>query len=152
MKLLEQYLIDSCERPQRGLRIFDFDDTLVTTQSVTIVTKGDGTRVTLTPQQLTTYERQLDDHFDFRQFELLVDPKEVEWMTTILRRVHGHRGPDSVAVLSARSTRQPIDEFLSMIGITGVEVIALGTTKPVAIVLGRCAHRQSCPRIHRVLR
>ena len=52
----------------KKLSIFDFDDTLVSTNAKIHITHGDGEKETLTPAEYAVYEPQEGDEFDFSEF------------------------------------------------------------------------------------
>lgn len=107
---------------KKKLYVFDFDDTLVTTDCKTLVTHTDGTYQELTPAQFVTYEPQLGDVFDYAQFCRLINPRELDFCMSIFRRVYDKLGTNSVVILSARVSVDPIYEFLTSAGMPDVEV------------------------------
>lgn len=131
-KLLQEYIKDVVSGGRRGQRlwVFDFDDTLVKTDSRTHVTNAAGEKFDLTPGELAIYDKQPGDVFDYTDFEKLVNPREVKWMNRILRNVYTLHGPESVAILSARGHAGPIREWLSIVGLNDIEIAVLGDTSP----------------------
>lgn len=131
-KQLEEYITEltqESETPKR-LRVFDFDDTLVVTDAKVHVTHVDGTHQTLTPGEFAVYEKQPGDVFDYSEFRQLINPRDIKWMGQILRRVYDKYGPKGLVILSARSTPDPIVQFLHDAGLTDVEVVALDSANP----------------------
>lgn len=131
--ILGEYLASvAAESPgcRRTLRIFDFDDTLVKTDAHVRVKHADGSLSVLTPGEFALYERRSGDVFDYSDFQLLINPRAIEWMNAVMRHVYDHHGPAGLVVLSARSTARPIEGYLSQAGITGVEVVALSDADP----------------------
>lgn len=118
--------------PNGLLWIFDFDDTLVVTDSKVWVTGHDGTRRGLTPSEFTRYQREEGDRLDYTDFDRLVNPRWIGTMEPILRHAHEVDGADSVVVLSARTKPDPIEEFLRSSGLHGVHVKALANADPHA--------------------
>ncbi len=53
----------------KKLRVFDFDDTLVKTNSFIYVKHSGGKESKLTPGEYAIYEPKADDQFDFSDFE-----------------------------------------------------------------------------------
>ena len=58
----------------KRLRIFDFDDTLVKTDSYVYVNNGDS-KIKLTPGQYAVYNEKDGDQFDFSDFKKVKNPK-----------------------------------------------------------------------------
>jgi hypothetical protein len=122
----------SLAKSKRKLRVFDFDDTLVKTQSKVRLKKSTGEVISLTPAQYARYERQPGDEFDYTDFEVLVDPAEIAWMTRILRKVINKRGTNAAVILTARGNKKPVEEFLAINGIPKIPIVALGDSDPQA--------------------
>lgn len=131
--ILDEYAAALAVEPRgcrRTLRVFDFDDTLVKTDARVRVSNSDGTRLDLSPGEFALYERRPGDVFDYADFHRLINPRTVSWMDAIFRRVYSHHGPTGLVILSARSVKHPIEEFLASAGLPGVEVIALNDADP----------------------
>ncbi len=114
----------------KKLRIFDFDDTLVTTKSHIYITHGDGKKSKLTPGEYAVYEPKKDDQFDFSDFEQVKQPQEVKGVTKILKRVAAAEGERKVVILTARSAYKPVKDYLKDIGLEGIYVVALADADP----------------------
>lgn len=116
----------------KKLRVLDFDDTLVTTNSFIYVTHENGKKSKLTPGEYAVYEPKPNDEFDFSDFSDVKEPKEIFDMTTILRKILKSGGNRKTTILTARSSFKPIIKYLSDIGINPnkVEIIALGDSNP----------------------
>jgi FMN phosphatase YigB (HAD superfamily) len=134
MKLLKGYTKEIVKetKPSKRLRVFDFDDTLVKTDSWVHVTSASGNKIDLSPGQFAIYDRQPGDVFDYSDFEKLVNPRSIRWVVNILRNVYDHHGPTGAVVLSARGESEPIEQFLANEQFLGIEVIALGDPTPQA--------------------
>lgn len=111
--------------------VFDFDDTLVKTGSRVFLTRADGMRVDLTPAQFAAHVREPGDTFDYSEFGRLIDPRPVRWVVDLMRAATHDTG-SQVAIVSARSVPEPIEQFLVMEGFSGVEVFALDDADPAA--------------------
>ena len=123
--------INEDELPKgKKLRVFDFDDTLVTTNSHIYITHGDGKKSTLTPGQYAVYEPKQDDKFDFSDFEKVNQPQEIKGVTKLLRTIHTAEGERKTVILTARSAYKPVKQYLKDIGMEGIYVIALGDSNP----------------------
>jgi len=71
--------------PGKKLRVFDFDDTLVKTDSHIYVKHADGKESKLTPGEYAVYEPKSDDQFDFSDFEKVQEPQEIKGITKLLK-------------------------------------------------------------------
>lgn len=131
--MLEHFLAEVKETPRnkRKLWIFDFDDTLVMSDSVTHVTAADGRKFDLTPAQFALYERQPGDVFDYSDFKRLINPRPIAWMNAIFRRVYASHGREKVTILSARCVPDPIIEYLDSIQLDDIEVVTVDSGSPI---------------------
>lgn len=115
----------------KTLYVTDFDDTLVKTDANVYLTKADGEKRTLSPEEYAVYDIQQGDNFDFSEFEDLKNPKPITRFTDLLKKVVADKKADKVAVLTARGHTRPIAKFLQSLGIkTGVSIAALGDSNP----------------------
>lgn len=115
-------------RARKKLRVFDFDDTLVKSQSLVHVTSSAGEKFDLTPGEYAVYETRPGDQFDYSDFSKLIDPKEIRWTVKILRSIVEKGG--EVVILTARAHKGPVQEFLTSAGLPAIEVIALADSDP----------------------
>ena len=115
----------------KNLRIFDFDDTLVKTNSYIYVTHTNGMKSKLTPGQYAVYTEKPGDVYDFKDFEQVKEPQEIQKITKILRGIVS-KSKEVVYILTARATYQPIKKYLSDIGINSqkIYVVALASNNP----------------------
>jgi FMN phosphatase YigB (HAD superfamily) len=114
----------------KKLRIFDFDDTLVKTNSFIYVTHKDGKKTKLTPGQYAIYKERPGDEFDYRDFQQVTRPELIKGYVELLRRMVNSGGSREVFILTARSAERPVSEFIKDLGIRGVTVVALGDNNP----------------------
>lgn len=130
--LLREYIRGLVREEQhlRRLRVFDFDDTLVVTDAKVWVTPENGERFALTPGEFAVYEKKPTDVMDYTEFQQLINPRAIAWTGQILRNVYDKYGPEGLVILSARSTPEPIMQFLHDAGMDGVEVKALNNADP----------------------
>jgi hypothetical protein len=94
----------------RKLRIFDFDDTLATTDAkIRISNKG----LSLSTQEFADYKVEPDDKIDFSDFEQggLINPKPTNFLKTAFRKIVA--GDSDIMILTARPNTSGIREFLS---------------------------------------
>lgn len=131
--MLQQLSAEVRETPRdkRVLWIFDFDDTLVMSDSVIHVTAADGHKFDLTPAQFAVYERQPGDVFDYSDFQKLINPRPIRWLNLLFRLVFETLGHEKVTVLSARCAPDPIKEYLRLIGLDNIEVVTVDNGSPV---------------------
>tara|TARA_R110000824_G_scaffold69991_1_gene180035 strand:- start:22 stop:582 length:561 start_codon:yes stop_codon:yes gene_type:complete len=118
------------------LRIFDFDDTLVKTDAKITVTLPDGREEHLTPGEYAVHEIDEENQYDFSEFEKpsLINPREIEKVTNVLRNVLGAEGDRDIVILTARppSSQNAILDYLEEIGINteSIEIVLLGDSDP----------------------
>ena len=114
----------------KKLRIFDFDDTLVKTNSFIYVTHKDGKTSKLSPGEYAVYKEQPGDKFDYRDFQQVSNPQLIKGYVELLRRMVSSGGSREVYILTARAAERPVSQFIKDLGIGGVKVIALGDNNP----------------------
>jgi FMN phosphatase YigB (HAD superfamily) len=114
----------------KKLRIFDFDDTLVKTNSFIYVTHKDGKTSKLSPGQYAVYKERPGDTFDFKDFQQVTNPQLIKGYVELLRRMVNSGGSREVFILTARAAERPVSQFIKDLGINGVKVIALGDNNP----------------------
>jgi hypothetical protein len=115
------------------LRVFDFDDTLVRTNSKVHITKKiDGRKITLTPAE---YAKYIPDEGDVPDFSDFVSPiknaQELKQYTDIMRKALNSDDRDRrTVVLTARANPKVVYDFLMKLGIR-VPVVAVGSSDPM---------------------
>ena len=114
----------------KKLRIFDFDDTLVKTNSFIYVTHRNGMKRKLSPGQYAKYDARDGDEFDFKDFQQVTRPELIKGYVELLRRMVNSGGSREVYILTARAAERPVSQFIKDLGISGVKVIALGDNNP----------------------
>jgi len=124
--------LSQAAKAKRKLRVFDFDDTLVQTQSRIKITKADGSEIELTPGQYAVYNKEPGDVFDYSHFQDLVKPSEIQWMTKILKRVINKHGVNAAVILTARASKKPVEKFFDLLEIPRIPIVALGDSDPHA--------------------
>jgi len=117
------------EAGEKKLRVFDFDDTLVQTNSRIYIKHSGGKESTLTPGEYAIYEPKDDDKFDFSDFEKVKQPQEIKGVTRLLKNVV-RVGGSEVVILTARAAYKPVKKYLSDIGLNDVYVVALANADP----------------------
>lgn len=121
-------ILREIQGPVKKVRIFDFDDTLVKTDSYVYITKADGTKLKITPGEYATYEEQPGDQFDFSDFSKVTNPKLIKQNVDLLRQQV--REGKKVVILTARKDYLPIKQFFQKMKLTPY-VVALGSSDPV---------------------
>lgn len=114
----------------KKLRVFDFDDTIVKTNSFVYVKHKDGKESKLNPGEYAVYEPKPGDQFDFSDFQKVTQPQEIRGVTKILKRIAAAEGERKLVILTARSAYKPIKDYLSDIGLEGIYVVALADSDP----------------------
>ena len=117
------------EADSKKLRIFDFDDTLVKTNSNIYIKHKDGKESKLTPGEYAIYEPKSDDKFDFSDFEKVKQPQEIKGVTRLLKNIV-RVGGSEIVILTARAAYKPIKKYLSDIGLEDIYVVALADANP----------------------
>lgn len=118
----------------KKLRIFDFDDTLVTTTSYIYVKDSTGKEIRkLTPGQYAVYTERPGEEYDFRDFYSVQNPQEFKKVTKVLRSIINKNGGDGVYILTARpqAVERHVHQYLKDIGINKrIPVIGLQSNNP----------------------
>ena len=129
------YELASCKGLERKATeskafVFDFDDTLATTEAKIYITVGGVLTKTLTPAEFTAYPLGSNERIDLRDFRslgLIENGKPTELMK-LAQEVYneGH----SVYVLTARNkvVTDAIAEFLGQFGIAAKTIFCVGRT------------------------
>lgn len=114
----------------KALRVFDFDDTLVKTESNIYVIHADGTKETLTPAEYAVYDQRPDDKIDYSDFhKMLRKPNPINKNIKLLMRFM--KDPNSkVTILTARALAFPIRYYLKKQYSIDVYTVALGDANP----------------------
>jgi len=116
----------------KKLSVFDFDDTLVATKARVYVTHKNGKKSIFNPAEYAVYAPKTGDEFDFREFDgPLKNPKVIKKNFDLFIQVlnKSRRGRRTV-ILTARGAQRPIQTFFKQFGITGLEIVALGSSNP----------------------
>ncbi len=114
---------------EKKLRVFDFDDTLVKSNSkVYVINKGK--KKTLTTGQFAIYKQKSGDEFDFSDFDKVIEPKQIKSMFKVFKNIYKASGSRRLTILTARASYKPVRQFLKDVGYNDVYVVALGDAKP----------------------
>ena len=117
------------EAGDKKLRVFDFDDTLVQTNSHIYVTDKNNKKSKLTPGEYAVYEPKKGDKFDFSDFDKVNQPQEIKGVTRLLKNIV-RVGGSEIVILTARGAYKPIKKYLSDIGLNNIFVVALADADP----------------------
>ena len=102
IKEQEDMIARSLFTESKKLRVFDFDDTLVFTNSYIYVKTIDGKEKKLTPGEYALYNEKPGEEYDFRDFYSVQEPQELKKVTKVLKRVIQKNNGDGVFILTAR--------------------------------------------------
>lgn len=150
-QILEALGVVSRRTSRKTLRVFDFDDTLVKTNSQVGVTEYDvdsgkklGQTYWISPGRYSTFRTDTVPHhpeiryeFDYRQFAEVRDPKIIDFTFRILQAVVSKLREDThgtpAVILTARGhdARESIKRFLQDQGIE-IPVVTLNDSLPAA--------------------
>lgn len=126
-------LVRSLFVESKKLRVFDFDDTLVFTNSFIYVKKPNGKEIKLTPGEYAVYKEKPGEEYDYRDFYSVQEPKELKKMTKVFRRIIQKSNGDGVFILTARpqAVEKHVQKYLKDIGINRrIPVIGLQSNNP----------------------
>ena len=112
------------------VNIFDFDDTLVHTTSSIYLTTKEGKSLKLTSAEYAVYRPAEGDSIDYSDFELVDGAQPIAHMILKLQYAIRNLGLNNVFILTARSSSKPISRFLDGLGVSGIRVVALGSSNP----------------------
>tara|TARA_B110000503_G_C6938275_1_gene325748 strand:- start:180 stop:704 length:525 start_codon:yes stop_codon:yes gene_type:complete len=114
---------------EKKLRVFDFDDTLVKSNSKVYVTNN-GKKTTLSPGEFAIYDKKAGDEYDFSDFDKVIEPKKIKAMFRVFKNIYKASGSRRLTVLTARAAYRPVRKFLKDVGFNDVYVVALGDANP----------------------
>ena len=113
------------------LHVFDFDDTLIRSDTNIIVNKKDGTKLELSSTEYKHYKPEEGDEFDYSEFDKYpFEAQIIENVFAELRAAVALGG--SVVILTARQNPEPVRSFLKDNDLQGVSVVATGSDSPYA--------------------
>ena len=128
----------NADAPNKGISVWDFDDTLATTKSNVLYTMPDGTEGVLNAEQFAKRGEDLLQEgavFDFSEFEKVTKGAKGPMFEKAVAR-NRKFGNDNVFILTARTqaAAEPIHQFLKAIGldIPLGNIVGLGNSTPEA--------------------
>ena len=113
---------------EKKLRVFDFDDTLVKSNSKIYVTNK-GKKKTLSTGEYAVYKKKPGDKLDFSDFSKIIEPKQIKAMFKVFQNIYKASGNRRLTILTARAAYKPVRQFFKDIGYD-VYVIALSSSNP----------------------
>ena len=118
-RTLTEIVGDNCN----VLSVFDFDDTLVTTDSMVNVIRADGSLEPVT----TDYSVQSGEQLDYSEFDTVKNAQATEYLAKLIQELE-KCGTDSVLVLTARAPEaaNAMRKFFSSVGIHVVDIVTVG--------------------------
>ena len=119
IKEQEDMIARSLFNESKKLRVFDFDDTLVFTNSYIYVKTIDGKEKKLTPGEYALYNEKPGEEYDFRDFYSVQEPQELKKITKVLKRIINKNKGEGVFILTARpqAVDKHVHKYLKDIGI-----------------------------------
>ena len=74
---------------ERKIRIFDFDDTIASTEARIHATFADGKKKSLTPAEYASYypKRKKEDKFDYSDFKKVIEPKAIPQVVKVMKNM-----------------------------------------------------------------
>ena len=133
IKEQEDMIARSLFNESKKLRVFDFDDTLVFTNSYIYVKTIDGKEKKLTPGEYALYNEKPGEEYDFRDFYSVQEPQELKKITKVLKRIINKNKGEGVFILTARpqAVDKHVQRYLKDIGINQkIPVIGLQSNNP----------------------
>jgi hypothetical protein len=131
----ENMIARSLFTESKKLRVFDFDDTLVFTNSYIYVKTIDGKEKKLTPGEYALYDEKPGEEYDFRDFYSVQEPQELKKITKVLKRIINKNKGEGVFILTARpqAVDKHVQRYLKDIGINQrIPVTGLQNNNPKA--------------------
>ena len=113
----------------KKLYVFDFDDTLVKSNSKVYLVNKEGERTVFTPELFAAYEEVEGDTFNFDEFDQVIDPKPITNMINKLRKAI-ERNDSVVLTARAPAAYDAISKTLSEYNVAPTDIVLLGSPNP----------------------
>lgn len=116
----------------KRLSVFDFDDTLVSSQSSVTVEHGDGEVTVLDSASFAYFRGTSGDHIDFADFNNVTKPRIIKKGMDALKKAAAD-SDTRVVILTARpkGSASAVKKFMESLGIKNVEAVALQSSDPM---------------------
>ena len=115
---------------ERKLTIFDFDDTLILSNANIKITHSDGSTEVLSSHEYAKYRPKPGDKFDYSEFDEY--PKQATLIDDTFKSLKSAMsGQGDVVILTARSNIAPVEAFLKDQGVSGIDVVGVGSSNPM---------------------
>lgn len=114
----------------KALRVFDFDDTLVSSHGSVSVTMADGEVVTMDSATFAHFKPTPGTKIDFGDFNHVSSPRIIK--SNFRKLKEALRMDAEVVILTARAkgASSAVTKFLASQGVKGVKVVALASSDP----------------------
>jgi hypothetical protein len=114
----------------KRLRVFDFDDTLVSSEGLISVEHADGEKITMDSATFAHFSPVDGDKLDFGAFNDVIRPRKIKKNFGKMRE--DVKAGDRVVILTARApgAATAVQAFLEHEGLHGIEIAALGSSDP----------------------
>lgn len=115
---------------EKNLSVYDFDDTLVSSEGSVTVHRPDGSSHKLNSATFAHYSPQEGDELDFGAFNDVINPRVIK--SNFERLKQNLKEGNKVVILTARpeGSASSVQQFLEDQGVKGVEVVALQSSDP----------------------
>lgn len=114
-----------------ALEIFDFDDTLVSSQGSVSVDKADGEHITMDSATFANYAPSEGDVLDFGAFNDVSNPRKIKKNFDRLREMSKKDGTKTIILTArAKGAEDAVTQFLASEGVTNVQVVSLASSDP----------------------
>lgn len=127
---LKEFLDEAETRAPEELNVYDFDDTLVSTDgSIHIVDNDTGEKRKITPHEFHEYHLKPNEEFDLTDFGRMVKPVILPHLSR-MKADYGRLGASGVAICTARPFSKAVIDFISGQGMPDIEIVAVGDPEP----------------------
>jgi len=127
---LSQVLTEIAHSYPEELNVYDFDDTLVTTEgTIHLVNTETNERRELHPHEFHEYRLEPHEEFDLSDFDKLINPTALPHLAR-MKADYQRLGPHGVSICTARPDSNPVIAFMSAQGMSDIEIVAIGDVSP----------------------
>lgn len=126
------HLYRIAQQSARKLCIFDFDDTLVSSNSSVTVEHGDGEKTVLDSASFAYFQGTEGDRIDFADFNHVNHPRIIKKGMDALKKAASDSDTRTV-ILTARpkGSAHSVKKFMEHLGLKNVDVVALQSSNPM---------------------